>query len=228
MFVPCREAAGYRCWMCGVDLRGFPTEPDADTSLVDQQLFLLDVLRRGWVNIAGKVVYSTQFFEGLWVIWSFLDDPRWSKGLGVIYEIGDSSAGTRTAPRKALSHRSPDHRRVLMERASGYVDNWPGRLVDDMRNHGLAGGKLLRFHKVIGSEALPFWLWEAVHDRLDGSMYVPSEGEVLEAARFVLRRDKRLRFGTVAEMLSMKTRCSARVNALCRSFVKSGKLSIKG
>lgn len=228
MFVPSGEAVAYRCWMCGVDLRGFPTQPDADTSLVDQQLLLLDAQRRGWVNIAGRVVYSTQFFEGLWVIWSFLDDPRWSKGLGVIRGTADSSADTHAGPRKALSHRSPDHRRALMERASGYVENWPGALVKDMHNHGLAGGKLLRFHQLIGSEALPFWLWEAVHDHLDGSMYVPSKGEVLEAARFVLSRDKRLRFGAVAEMLNMRTRCSARVNTLCRSFLKSGKLSVEG
>ena len=186
MFALSGEAVAYRCWMCGVDLRSFRPASDAAPSLIEHQLLLLDVLRRGWLNIGGRVVYSTQFFEGLWVLWSFLDDCRWSKALGVSFVEGDSCR-PRVATRKALSHRSPDQRRMLMERAAAYVNNWPERLVVDMRSHKMAGGKLLHFHK--GNEALPFWLWEAVHDHLDGSMYVPSEGEVLEAARFVLSRD---------------------------------------
>lgn len=215
MFVPTAQAAPYRCWKCGTDLREADCAPDADETLIDHQLLLLDCLRRGWINVGGRVVYSTQFFEGLWILWSFLDDNRWSKGLGIASEVGARVVGSKN--RMALSHGEPARRRALLCRAGGYLSDWPDRFITDMSKADLSGGKLFRFHKGFSSNDVPFWLWEPVHRYLDRTMYVPPDAEILEAARLVCTRDGFVRCSEVAKLLNMRTRSSARVFAMCRT-----------
>lgn len=217
MLVPTVETAIYRCWKCGSDLRDIRTTPDADQRLVDHQMVLLDTLRRGWINVAGRVVYSTQFFGGLWVLWSFLDDCRWSQDLGVSAPV--QAKTEQRSSRKPLSHQRPDRRRELMARVADCIEDWPDRLICDMRKRGLSSGKILRFHKRATVQPIPLWLWEPIHLHLDGTMYVPPDAEILEAIRFVCARDGRLQVGAVAEVLNMRTRCNARISALCRSFL---------
>lgn len=214
MFVPTSQAVAYRCWKCGADLRDGTLESDAEVELIDHQLQLLDSLRRGWINLGGRVVYSTQFFEGLWILWSFLDDNRWSKGLGINSEVDSGIFGSKN--RKALSHREPERRRALLLRAGRYLNDWPDRFVHDMSKANLSGGKLFRFHKRFFSSAVPCWLWEPAHQHLDRTMYVPPDTEILEAIRLVRARDGFVRSSEVAKLLNMRTRSSARVFAMCR------------
>lgn len=226
MRVPTSETAICRCWKCGSDLRDVRTTPDVGQRLVDHQMVLLDTLRRGWINVAGRVVYSTQFFGGLWVLWSFLDDCRWSQDLGVSAPV-QAEIGQRCA-RKPLSHQRPDRRRELMARVADYIEDWPDRLICDMRKRGLSSGKILRFHKRATAQPVPLWLWGPIHLHLDGTMYVPPDAEILEAIRFVRARDGRLQVGAVAEVLNMRTRCNARISALCRSFQISPESCVRG
>lgn len=216
MFVPTAQASAYRCWRCGTDLREADCAPDADGTLIDHQLLLLDCLRRGWINVGGRVVYSTQFFDGLWIFWSFLDDNRWSKELGI--DIQGTGRDVSGKNRKSLPHSGADRRRALLHRAGLYLNDWPDRFVSDMAKAGLSGGKMLRFHKRFASNDVPFWLWEPVHRYLDRTMYVPPDVEILEAIRLVLSRDGFVRSSEVTRLLNMRTRSSTRVYAMCRPF----------
>ncbi|MDO9253632.1 MAG: TniQ family protein [Hydrogenophaga sp.] len=216
MFVPTSQAVAYRCWKCGADLREAVQFSDVDLELSKHQMLLLDCLRRGWINVGGRVVYSTQFFEGLWILWSFLDDNRWSKGLGI--DPQDGTREDRSMNRQSLSHTSTKRRRALLEKAGNYLNDWPDRLVHDMSKLGLSGGKLFRFQKHYPSRGVPFWLWEPVHLFLDGTMYIPSDAEVLEVVRWVFARDGFVRANEVARLLNMRTRSNARVFEICRTF----------
>lgn len=218
MFVPTEEAVAYRCWNCGYDLRDATLNPDADDAVVDYQLLLLDCLRRGWINIDGRVVYSTQFFDGLWMIWSLIGGSRWSKGL-----LGDD----RKHPpcgledrvgRQSISHRSTERRRELLERTGAYLQEWPDLFLHDMSLARISGGKLFRFHNQLGTQTVPFWLWEPVHLRLDGTMYTPPDEEIAEAIRCVYTREGRVRSSQVAQLLNMRSKSNPRVRAMCRAF----------
>lgn len=214
MFVPTSQAVAYRCWKCGEDLRESPEILDVNPNVVEHQMLLLDTLRRGWINVDGCIVYSTQFFEGLWILWSFLDDNRWSKQLGVSQETCFPSACARS--RRSLSHNLLENRYELLRKSAKYLESWPGRFIQDMSDAGISGGKVFRFHKRIHSSDVPYWFWKPIHLQLDQSMYVPPDEEIAEAIKFVLARDGFVRCSEVARALNMRTRSSSRVNAKCR------------
>lgn len=223
MFVPTEQAVAYRCWSCGLDLRDATLNPDAEDGLVDYQLLLLDCLRRGWINIDGRVVYSTQFFDGLWMLWSLLDGLPLSSGLrSGNQNRSTTDGGEDCTGRTSIIHRGTARRRDLLMFSGAHLQDWPNRFLSDMSRARISGGKLFRLHNQRGGQAVPFWLWEPVHLHLDGTMYTPSDEEVAEAIRFAYSCDGWVRCSRVAQLLNMRSRSNARVRAMCKILSDTG------
>jgi hypothetical protein len=193
------------CWNCGADLRAVTVTP-ASAAEVRHQENLLSVLLEGWGAVAGVPVHSVLFFGGLRMLWAFLDAPRWSRGLAV---NPSPSPPKRYGSFEVLA---VNQRTQLLLAAGAYLDNWPDRLIDDMRKHRISSSKLLHFWILGPLDSSPFWLWEPVHLQRDRSMYVPTDDEISQAISFVLRRDGRLRASEVCKTLNMRTRCNTRVS----------------
>lgn len=192
------------CWNCGADLRALTVIP-ASAAEVAHQETLLSALQQGWAAVAGVPVHSVLFFGGLRMLWAFLDAPRWSRGLAV-------NATPNPRKRYGSFEVLPVKERIpLLLAAGAYLDDWPDRLMEDMRKHKISSSKLLHFWILGPLNSAPFWLWEPVHHRQDRSMYVPTDEEISQAMSFVLRRDGKLRISEVCRALNMRTRCNSRV-----------------
>lgn len=208
-FVPPIDAGPAYCPLCRHDHRSSPVAAVADALTIEHQRQLLDALSKGWINVAGAPVYSPLFFDGLWMLWSFLDAAPWSGPLSI-----KDSEDTRYG---GIDHLTPSRRLVILRASASILADWPDGLMEGMRANRLSSYRLLHFC-VKSPRAAPFWLWEPVHLQRDRSMYAPSALEIQEAMRYVRQRTGRLRTADVCEALHFRTRSSARIARFCRAF----------
>ncbi|MCR6480418.1 TniQ family protein [Variovorax sp. ZS18.2.2] len=212
IFTPQPESSARWCSYCRADLAGAAASCEIlDIDALDFQVLLLDTLRRGWINIAGRVIHSLLFFEGLRMLWAFLDAPAWSADFRRCLELQGFPLGE--VPRKRYGgadvQRSEARCRLLA--ASGWLlADWPSRFLNIASEANVSSNRLLHF-SLKGQVMTPFWLWEPVHMRLDRSMYVPSEQEIVNAFHYLVRVEGKTRHRDLCYLLNMRTNHSPRV-----------------
>jgi hypothetical protein len=211
-FVPPADAGPARCPRCRHDHRTSPAAAVSDDLTIAHQRQLLDALSQGWIWIAGMPLYSPLFFDGLWMLWSFLDAAAWSGMLSI--QGPDARASKRYG---GIDHLEPARRLSILCAAASFLTDWPDRLIEGMHAHRLSSYRLLHF-SVKSPRAAPFWLWEPVHLYRDRSMYAPSAPEIQEVMRYVYQRTGRLRVADVCEALHFRTHSSVRIAKFCRAF----------
>lgn len=214
VFTPGERAGMEWCPVCGTDRRmGLPPVVSEDACVHQQRL--LDTLERGWTEIGGRIVHSGLFFDGLWMLWSFLDSPKWAKALGL-----PNGVAHHHRPRYGGIDGLPLMRRLhLLETSCRLLADWPHGLIAEMQRARVSSSALLRFSVSTIREA-PFWLWEPIFLCRDRSPYVPSEGEIAETIQWVLKRDGTVRPTEVCRALNLATKSSSRITARCRSWVE--------
>lgn len=217
VFTPETEASVRWCSKCKADLaEDMDPKLPVDSIVLDFQSLLLDVLRRGWINIDGRVVHSVMFFEGLRMLWSFLDAPKWSSKLHRVLENnGVSLVGISRAHSGGVSMRRHNCRYELLAASAWLMEDWPTRFLATAIDSGISSHRLLHFSSN-GSKQTPFWFWSPIHDVLDRSMYVPSVQEIENTLRYLQRSLGHVRVRDVCHMLNMSTNHSRRVAAAIR------------
>ena len=219
VFTPQPESSARWCSYCRADLAEAAASSDAlDADALDFQVLLLNTLRRGWINIAGRVIHSVLFFEGLRMLWSFLDAPAWS----VEFRRGLELQGFSLAEVSGKRYGGVDvHRREarckLLAACGWLLTDWPDRFLRIASTVNISSNRLLHF-SLKGQAATPFWLWEPVHLCLDRSMYVPSEQEILNSFRYLVRAGGQTRHRDLCHLLNMKTNHSHRVTMVVGSL----------
>lgn len=179
------------CYKCGVDLRELQPNVNCDEQQIEYQLFLLETLKRGWVEIPGHgPVYSHLFFTGLRQIVKLPAIGRKAKLLrDCLGEyIGDCKV-EEFGRRKGYYIETLDvlSRAYLLRMANWLLDAWPNRFADLCKKINLLSSDLLS-----GEMELPYWYWKAVHENLTKFKYHPSDIELHEAASYLTRSKRKV------------------------------------
>lgn len=221
VFTPSSESSVRWCCRCGVDLAETSTVENMPPDLVEFQALLLRALQRGWVNVGGRVVHSVLFFEGLRMLWAFLDAPAWSAAVrSVLERHGILLVGSRVTRYGGIDVQRTDARHSLLSASNWLLTEWPDRFLTVAGEARVSSRHLLHF-SMRGQAMTPFWLWEPVHKSLDRTMYVPPEEEIANAFSYLLRVEGQARHRDVCRLLNMKTNHSLRVMAVMCSLRQS-------
>lgn len=212
MFTPGAQSSARWCAKCGADLaEDFGTQRSLDTRAIEFQYLLLDTLRRGWINVGGRVIYSVLFFEGLHMLWSFLDAPEWSGRMRrVLADKGVLLASGKGHRWIGVGVRRLDLRYELLAASAWLLEEWPTRFLSTALQAKISSLKLLHF-SLEGPRHTPFWLWSPVHEMLDRTMYVPSDQEIENAVTYLRRTLDHVRVRDACRILNMSTNYSRRV-----------------
>ena len=217
-FTPEADSSVRWCARCKADLaEDFGKTQWEEDAVVDFQWLVLETLSRGWINIDGRVVHSTLFFDGLWMLWNFLDAPAWSGRMRATLEREGIDLPSPSENRYGgVNVRSLHARHQLLNAAGWLLEEWPDRFLHIASQAGISGNRLLHFC-VDGAKRTPFWLWAPVHAALDRTMYVPTDEEIEQAVKYLRRTLGHVRVRDACQMLNMATNSSKRVAAVVRT-----------
>lgn len=218
-FSPFSESSVRWCSYCRADFAEGPTLPrGSGAEVLEFQELLLNTLRRGWINVAGRVIHSTLFFEGLRMVWAFLDAPRWSAAVRRALER--RSLPLADVPGKrygGFDVQRTEARYQLLAASAWLLNDWPNRFLSLASEANVSSNRLLHF-SLRRPVSTPFWLWEPVHFSLDRTMYIPTEAEIKNAYLHLVRNGMSLRLRDVCSLLNMRTNNSRRVAAVVLSL----------
>lgn len=220
VFTPLAESSVRWCSSCGADLSENAAATKIASEVVEFQMLLLRVLQRGWINVGGRVVHSVLFFEGLRMLWAFLDAQFWSSSMR--HSLEHYGLCLAPAPAKrygGVDVRRTDARYLLLAAAEWLLGEWPDRFLRIASRSGVSSNHILHF-SLRGQAATPFWLWEPVHLVLDHAMYVPTEQEIRNTYRYLIHHGGKVRHRDVCWMLNMKTNHSSRVASVLAKMNK--------
>lgn len=217
VFTPSSTSSVRWCGNCGADLAETSEAENIQPDIADFQDLLLRVLQRGWINVGGRVIHSVLFFEGLRMLWAFLDAPDSSAAVRRVLERhGFLFSDTRNTRYGGIDVQRTDARCRLLAASSWLLEDWPDRFLMVATEAKVSSKPLLHFSLHKHAET-PFWLWEPVHRSLDRTMYVPSEEEIANAFLHIMRVEGHARHRDVCRLLNMKTNHSFRVAVVMRS-----------
>lgn len=206
------------CHRCGADRR---REAKAAGDVVDEQGLQLQeaMLARLHGDLsedaAGASLHPLSYFQGLAVLWSFLDSP--------------SSAPLRISLDRGLQPRQPprDHRygsfetqpvadrAAILGSCSRLLNGGIDAAIERLRAAGYWSSDIHRFRGRPQTGEIPFWLWEPLHLNLNNLAYSPSSEEIDHAIDHVLRTTDSgfANVRDVCVLLGMKTKCNQRVSS---------------
>lgn len=127
------------CYKCCFDLRWAKAEAATheETSFV---LFVKEALAEGWVDIAGRMVYSPAFFSGI---------NSLTRALSAPVKLG------------GLDHAPLPTRRLLLSQVGAMLRNWPDAFLSVAAARGWTAVDL-----AISRKPLPFWIDGVVRQHL--------------------------------------------------------------
>lgn len=211
-----------RCSHCQASLSDIKVVP-ASYELVNFQRLLLASLDRGWISIAGRCVHSVAFFEGLFILLSFLEDESQSGKLDSSYPLPSVPTAARRRRYGGVERCSWVRRKMVVERAAELLQNWPTCALEKLARAGVSSSHVFRYGRS-GVAGIPFWLWQPIHEQLNRAMYVPTDEEVEHAARFLLQNFEEPTGSQLCKLLNMETRSSVRVSGLFKAIKKRAML----
>lgn len=202
------------CWACHKSLCEISPCESIELELIANQRLIIATLERGWININGRVVYSHLFFHGLRMLMSFLDDPRYSDRLQSSLGSLNIAKLEMTQPKERRSggvERCDGDRRLELARAIVWILNgWPEKFFTAMIELRFNSSSILGFNGRSDYD-VPFWLWEQVRFNLDKTMYVPSQVEIQNAAKYLFSQRKPPTIRELCRFLNLSTTYSARL-----------------
>ncbi|WP_249661046.1 TniQ family protein [Variovorax sp. PCZ-1] len=214
LFTPQNSNGVTLCWQCRADFRLMKAPAVYEPELAEMQSRILNALQSGLFGLGNQQIRSTLFFDGLWMLWSFWDEPKRSEGMSV-----DAVYGYK--PRQAKRYKGIDahdasRRLALLKHTTKYFQGWPEAFIRDMQACGLSSSKLFQFCRGARMQSVPYWLWEPVYSSRNLAFYVPTDKEIEHTINYVRMRDGEARVGTVCKALNMAAHCNVRVSAFVR------------
>lgn len=211
------------CHECGADRRTHFSETPVGYELIAAQERMLAALKEGVAIVDGQPVSCLPFFTGAAMIWSSLDDPRNADALWHELELDVPTFVSTTADRYGgFERRTIDQRAVLLDAFDRFMTGGVEEFIRGLSLRGLSSQILLRYSNS-RKVSTPFWYWSLVHKYLDRSFYVPSDGELDAAIRYLSSTEGRasIHVSEVCRLLGMSTTSNVRVARRIRLQQKS-------
>jgi hypothetical protein len=211
------------CHRCGGSLIMEFDDSKVDVELIEFQKTLLMTVERGWISIAGRCVNSALFFQGLRMLMSYFEDRKRSAEAVAYLVPGMASTIERTTRYGGYEACGLDRRLEVVDLTRRLLMLGTEQLAKLLKQRGTTLKDLHRFHLGRTGE-VPFWLWEPLHFHVDGTLYSPSDEEISNAVRYLLKHSSRVRLKDVCQLLNLGNRSNPRVAKSTRMHLDSKRL----
>ena len=208
------------CHQCGADRRKLSIQSQASVDLIVMQERMLAALQDAAVMVEEQLVHCLSFFAAAAMLWSLLDDSR---AAGAVWgELGAEAplfVNLTVERYGGFERRSVGQRAVLLAGFGSLLRRGVEEFVRGLALQGLSGKTLLRYSS--GRKTpVPFWYWTLIRKHLDRTPYVPSDGEIDEAIRYLVGTDGRafVKVRDVCHLLGMATKCNTRISTRMRDL----------
>jgi hypothetical protein len=203
------------CYSCGLDLRtaqlnssSFPTVTQEE---IDFTYKLLQGMTDGFIRVGGmETTYSHLYFTGLRQLMMVvatrnrrIDSLRKTVSNQYDVEIYQPPIEGRTPD---IQEQGALARRQLLNIARCLLTEWPHRFVSLAKEHQLWSSSWLRHMESCPwerSQTAPFWFWRAVHDQLYRARYCPSDEEIQNAIRHLMRDGRPVSKSALSRLLGV-------------------------
>lgn len=209
-----------RCHGCGFDRREqWEPETVQDPVLV-QQAKMINTLFSGEATVMGRQVSSLSYFAGVAIFLNVLDDERKSAAVWSALGVDGGECKDVSTSRYGSFERRPVNRRLaLIHGLAAFGLETPDGPAPILLKAGCCAGDIARYGNAARTP-MPYWVWKCLDDRLNRSFYVPSDGEIFNAIKYLLRTTGRtfVRVRDVCALLGMATNNSSRIADLMQSL----------
>ena len=189
------------CSECGYDLRrATPLKAEGIRQQVKHQNIVMEVLKRGWINIPRfGMVHSLLFFPVYHQLTRLMATGRRNQtAMNELISLPKLS-GRFWGSLKYVDNMFVEDRYSCIAMANWLLGKWPDRFITFCGEKGILSSDLLRDMK-----NAPWWYVKTVYDYLYRPDYSPSDEEIKQAITYLKINKKSINEASISKLFGMR------------------------
>ena len=189
------------CYECGYDYKNAERIVEKDTILLSFLTSMEQVLKNGYVDICGNIVYSHLYFDVIYQLVKLISINKKGNSLRYLLEleVGSTKNKEQISIRCSVDELSIDERRHALCLISHLMSNWPHSFVQACKKANLTKSRLEKDMDVV-----PFWYLQVLRNHLDKKSHEPSIEEIKSALKFLRNTRKKVSRKSLLDIMGYK------------------------